>query len=122
MNTWEYKQLSSHWIGALDKRGNQVPSCDWTAAYNEHVGVQASSSEGHPPGLPRDSPAQRQEPTWSALIQGNWRASPSYGHLCSFLHLGRPQLQQERQWTVRMVAAEWTSHSGAHSSERRNYS
>ena len=25
---------------------------------------------------------------------GNWRACPSYGHLCSFLHLGRPQLQQ----------------------------
>ena len=35
------------------------------------MGVQASGSEGHPPGLPRDSPAQRQEPTWSALIQGD---------------------------------------------------
>merc|ERR1711971_460675 len=65
-----------------------------TAPYNEHLGVQATSSQGHPSGLPCHSSSQRQEPTRSALLKGNGRASPPYGNLCSLLHLGRPQLKQ----------------------------
>ena len=71
----------------------------------EHLGVQATSSQGHPSGLPRHPSAQRQEPTRSALLQGemfqfsleiqilitgDWRACSSDGNLCSLLHLGRP--------------------------------
>merc|ERR1739842_25277 len=68
------------------------------------------------------SSAQRQEPTRSALLQGDGRAGPPDGNLCSLLHLGRSQLKQERQRPVWLVAAERSSHSGAHPSECRNHS
>merc|ERR1712008_65094 len=92
-----------------------------TAPYNEHLGVQATSGQGHSSGLPSHSPAQCQEPTRGALLQGDGRASPSDGNLCSLLHLGRPQLKQERQRTVWLVATERSSDSGADPPERGNH-
>ena len=42
---------------------------DWTIL-QEHLGVQATRSQGHPSGLPGHSSAQRQEPPRGALLQG----------------------------------------------------